>query len=131
MRNELAQFKVNIGWTINLKNYTHSLNLVSNHQNLLDQVQAELEKEKEVLSDSDKRIAELQNTFKTKTAQSTEIQLEISKINHEIEKVQRDKEVAERTVLRLENEHEWILNQRRYVYFSRKFLSIILITLLL
>ena len=85
-------------------------------KSLLDQAQIELEKEKEMLSAFDEEIAELQMAVKTKTAQIAEAQLEMSKINHEIEKLQRDKELAQQAVLRMENEHDWILNQKQYVY---------------
>jgi len=82
---------------------------------LLDQVQAELEKEREILSAFDEEIAELQAAVKTKTAQLAEAQLEMSKINHEIEKFRRDKEVTQRAVSLMENEHDWISNQKQYV----------------
>jgi structural maintenance of chromosome 2 len=85
---------------------------------LLDQVQAELEKEREILSAFDEEIAELQAAVKTKAAQLAETQLEMSKINHEIEKFQRDKIVTQQAVSRMENEHDWILNQKQYVYFT-------------
>ncbi|RGB44102.1 putative nuclear condensin complex subunit Smc2 [Rhizophagus diaphanus] len=91
MRNELDQFK-----------------------NSLEQAQAELEKEREILSAFDEEIVELQAAVKAKTAQLTEAQLEMSKINHDIEKVQKDVVAAQQNVLRMENEHDWILNQRQH-----------------
>ncbi|GBC02978.1 hypothetical protein RclHR1_04910011 [Rhizophagus clarus] len=91
LRNELDQFK-----------------------NSLDQVQAELEKEREILSAFDEEIVEFQTAVKAKTSQLTEAQLEMSKINHDIEKVQKDVVAAQQSVLRMENEHDWIVNQRQH-----------------
>jgi hypothetical protein len=43
----------------------------------------------------------------------------MSKTNHDIEIVQKDVVAAQQDVLRMENEHDWILNQRQYVYFAK------------
>ncbi|CAI2175919.1 7498_t:CDS:10 [Funneliformis geosporum] len=83
-------------------------------KSLLHQAQTEFEKEREMISAFDGEISELQNAVKTKTAEMTEIKLEMSKINHEAEKLQRDKEASQQVILQMESEHDWILNQKHH-----------------
>ena len=87
-------------------------------KNSLDQSQSELEKERGILSAFDEEIVELKAAVKTKTAQLTEAHLEMSKINHDNEKFQRDQVAAQKVILQMENEHDWILNQKQYVRFQ-------------
>ena len=80
---------------------------------MLVQTQAELEKERKILSDFDKKIAMFEAAVKTKSAQVAEIQLEMSKTKHEIEKFQRDKEEAQQAILQMESNYDWILYQKQ------------------
>ncbi|CAG8512325.1 121_t:CDS:10 [Funneliformis mosseae] len=89
-------------------------NELDRFKSLLHKTQTELEKEREVLSAFDGEIAEIQIVIKTKTAQMTETQLEMSKINHEVENLQRDMNASQQVILQMESEHTWILNQKHH-----------------
>ncbi|CAG8468833.1 11655_t:CDS:10 [Ambispora gerdemannii] len=85
---------------------------ISKFEGCLNEAQAALQKEREKLTAFDEEIKELQAAQKNKTSQMTETQLEMSKINHEVERFFKEKQVAEQAVQRMEAEHEWILDQK-------------------
>ncbi|KAG9296374.1 hypothetical protein G9A89_014966 [Geosiphon pyriformis] len=83
-------------------------------QAIVDQTQLELHKEREMLSAFDEEIKELETAHKFKVSQLTEAQLEMSKINHEVERFLREKQAAQQAVLAMERDYEWIVDQKHH-----------------
>lgn len=50
--------------------------------------------------------------MKSKGSQITEGGLEMQKLGHQLEKLQKDQQVAAQTVAHMENEHEWIADEK-------------------
>lgn len=73
----------------------------------------ELEKEREKLSAFDEELGELQNAFRTKNNQLNNIQLEITNLNHEVDKILREKEMSQQIVQQMERENDWIAHQKQ------------------
>ncbi|CAG8798302.1 9484_t:CDS:2, partial [Racocetra persica] len=78
--------------------------------------QSELDNERNILSAFDEEIKELQTAIKTKTAQTTEVQLEISRINHELERFLKEKQTAQQAILQMEQNYDWIIQQKQLTY---------------
>lgn len=74
---------------------------------------AELEKEREKLSAFDEELGELQNAFRSKTNQLNDAQLKITNINHEVDKILREKEMAQQIIQQMERENDWIAHQKQ------------------
>ncbi|CAG8737531.1 1526_t:CDS:10, partial [Cetraspora pellucida] len=87
---------------------------LSNLKSSLDNAQSELDNERNILSAFDEEIKELQTAIKTKTAQTTEVQLEISRINHELERFLKEKQTAQQAVLQMEQNYDWIIQQKQF-----------------
>ncbi|CAG8703790.1 2219_t:CDS:2, partial [Racocetra fulgida] len=89
---------------------------LSNLKSSLDSAQSELDNERNILSAFDEEIKELQTAIKTKTAQTTEVQLEISRINHELERFLKEKQTAQQAILQMEQNYDWIIQQKQLTY---------------
>ncbi|KAF0485005.1 putative nuclear condensin complex subunit Smc2 [Gigaspora margarita] len=87
---------------------------LSNLKSSLDNAQSELDNERNILSAFDEEIKELQAAIKTKTAQMTEVQLEISRINHELERFLKEKQTAQQAILQMEQNYDWIIQQKHH-----------------
>ncbi|CAG8465644.1 10085_t:CDS:10, partial [Dentiscutata heterogama] len=87
---------------------------LSDLKSSLDNAQSELDNERNILSAFDEEIKELQTAIKTKTAQMTEVQLEISRINHELERFLKEKQTAQQAILQMEQNYDWIIQQKHH-----------------
>ncbi|RAH84167.1 RecF/RecN/SMC protein [Aspergillus japonicus CBS 114.51] len=77
-----------------------------------DIAQAQLEDERAKLTGFDNELRELEVAMKSKGSQITEGGLEMQKLGHQLEKLQKDQQVAAQTVAHMENEHEWIADEK-------------------
>lgn len=57
-------------------------------------------------------IQELEIVYKKKSAELVDINLEIQKIQHEMERHQKDQQGSRQIVENLENEHPWIADEK-------------------
>lgn len=73
---------------------------------------AHLEDERAKLTGFDDEIRELEETRQSKNAQLTEGSLEMQKLGHQVEKLQKDQQVAAQAVSYMEEEHEWIADEK-------------------
>ena len=73
-----------------------------------DVAQAELTDEQAKLSSFDDELRELEKAKSRKAKQKTEESLEVQKLQHAVEKAQKELQVASQTVTALEKEHDWI-----------------------
>ncbi|CAJ0748244.1 13808_t:CDS:10, partial [Entrophospora sp. SA101] len=85
---------------------------MTTNKEMYDNALIELEKEREKLSAFDEELGELQNAFRAKTNQLNNIQLEITNLNHEVDKVLREKGMSQQIVQQMERENDWIAHQK-------------------
>ncbi|KAH0562707.1 hypothetical protein GP486_002623 [Trichoglossum hirsutum] len=74
----------------------------------LDIAQARLEDEKSKLSGFDDELRALEEASRSKASRITEEGLEMQRLGHQIEKFHKEQQAAAQTVAQMENEHEWI-----------------------
>ncbi|KAJ5305363.1 uncharacterized protein N7443_005023 [Penicillium atrosanguineum] len=79
-----------------------------------DIVQAQLEDERAKLTGFDEELRELEETMKSKSSQITEEGLEMQKLGHQLEKLQKDQHTAAQAVSHMEQEHEWIADEKEH-----------------
>ncbi|KAJ6013871.1 RecF/RecN/SMC [Penicillium herquei] len=77
-----------------------------------DIAQAQLEDERAKLTGFDEEMRELERTIKSKSSQITEEGLEMQKLGHQLEKLQKDQHNASQAVAHMEQEHEWIADEK-------------------
>ncbi|KAJ5702756.1 hypothetical protein N7488_010304 [Penicillium malachiteum] len=77
-----------------------------------DIAQAQLEDERAKLTGFDDEMRELERTIKSKSSQITEEGLEMQKLGHQLEKLQKDQHTASQAVAHMEQEHEWIADEK-------------------
>ncbi|KAL4778337.1 RecF/RecN/SMC [Aspergillus varians] len=77
-----------------------------------DMAQAHLEDERAKLTGFDDELRDLEKTMQTKNSQITEDGLEMQKLGHQLEKLQKEQNAAEQAVAHLEGEHEWIEDEK-------------------
>ncbi|CAJ0755906.1 15142_t:CDS:2 [Entrophospora sp. SA101] len=105
------------------KNYDNNIKQLENeadsmrtemttNKEMYDNALIELEKEREKLSAFDEELGELQNAFRAKTNQLNNIQLEITNLNHEVDKVLQEKGMSQQIVQQMERENDWIMHQK-------------------
>nr|CAG8533061.1 1755_t:CDS:2 [Entrophospora candida] len=75
---------------------------MTTNKEMYDNALIELEKEREKLSAFDEELGELQNAFRAKTNQLNNIQLEITNLNHEVDKVLQEKGMSQQIVQQME-----------------------------
>lgn len=73
---------------------------------------AHLEDERAKLTGFDDEIRELEETMQSKNSQLTEGSLDMQKLGHQVEKLQKDQQVAAQAVSYMEEEHEWIADEK-------------------
>ena len=73
-----------------------------------DTAQAQLNQERAKLTGFDEELRSLEDAVRSKSAQITEEGLETQKLGHQVEKLQKDKQLATQVLLQMEKEHEWI-----------------------
>lgn len=74
--------------------------------------QAELADEQAKLTGFDDELRSLEEAKSSKSKRITEESLEIQKLGHALEKSQKDKTAAAQLVASLENEHDWIADEK-------------------
>ncbi|KAL4797066.1 RecF/RecN/SMC [Aspergillus venezuelensis] len=77
-----------------------------------DIAQAHLEDERAKLTGFDDELRDLEKTMQSKNSQITEEGLEMQKLGHQLEKLQKEQNAAEQAVAHLEEEHEWIADEK-------------------
>lgn len=77
-----------------------------------DIAQAHLDDERAKLTGFDEELRELEQTMQAKNSQITEEGLELQKLGHQLEKLQKDQQAAAQTVAHMEEEHEWIEDEK-------------------
>lgn len=71
-----------------------------------------LDDERAKLTGFDEELKSLEDASKAKSAQIAEEALEVQKLGHVLERLQRDKQVASQILSQMEKEHEWIEEER-------------------
>jgi structural maintenance of chromosome 2 len=64
------------------------------------------------LTGFDEELRELEEAMQSKSSQITEEGLEAQKLGHQLEKLQKDQYTASQAVAHMEQEHEWIADER-------------------
>ncbi|KAJ6155916.1 hypothetical protein N7497_004801 [Penicillium chrysogenum] len=77
-----------------------------------DIAQAQLDDERAKLTGFDEELRELEEAMKSKSSQITEDALEAQKLGHQLEKLQKDQYTASQAVAHMEQEHEWIADEK-------------------
>ncbi|KAF7122508.1 hypothetical protein CNMCM5793_000533 [Aspergillus hiratsukae] len=77
-----------------------------------DIAQAQLEDERAKLTGFDEELRELEEAIKSKNSRITEEGLEMQKLGHQLEKLQKEQQAAAQTVAHMEAEHEWIADEK-------------------
>lgn len=81
-------------------------------QNAHDQVQARLADERAKLTGYDEELRSLDDTARSKASRITEEGLEMQRLSHAIEKSQKEHSAASQTLAQMENEHDWISDEK-------------------
>ncbi|RDW90794.1 condensin subunit SMC2 [Aspergillus mulundensis] len=77
-----------------------------------DIAQAHLDDERAKLTGFDDELRDLDRTMQSKNSQITEEGLDMQKLGHQLEKLQKEQSAAEQAVAHLEEEHEWIADEK-------------------
>jgi structural maintenance of chromosome 2 len=77
-----------------------------------DEAQAHLEEEQAKLSGFDDELRSIEQASRSKSSQITEEGLEMQKLVHQIEKFDKEQQAALQSLKALENEHEFIADER-------------------
>ncbi|KAJ6077417.1 uncharacterized protein N7446_000353 [Penicillium canescens] len=77
-----------------------------------DVAQAQLDDERAKLTGFDEELRELEEAMQSKSSQITEEGLEAQKLGHQLEKLQKDQYTASQAVAHMEQEHEWIADEK-------------------
>ncbi|GAB1191269.1 hypothetical protein APSETT444_000441 [Aspergillus pseudonomiae] len=77
-----------------------------------DIAQAHLDDERAKLTGFDEELRELEQTMQAKNSQITEEGLDLQKLGHQLDKLQKDQQAAAQTVAHMEEEHEWIEDEK-------------------
>ncbi|RKP27033.1 hypothetical protein SYNPS1DRAFT_27308 [Syncephalis pseudoplumigaleata] len=81
-------------------------------QHELEELKATLRTERDLQSGFAEEIKEIEAIHKRKSDQTTELQLEMQRLNHELERYQLDRHKTEREAESLEKKYPWIMEQR-------------------
>ena len=74
--------------------------------------QAQLDDERAKLTGFDEELRELEEAMQSKNSRITEEGLEMQKLGHQLEKLQKDQNTAAQAVSYMEEEHEWIADEK-------------------
>ncbi|KAL3470624.1 RecF/RecN/SMC [Aspergillus californicus] len=77
-----------------------------------DIAQAHLDDERAKLTGFDDELRDLEKTMQSKNAQITEEGLDMQKLGHKLEKIQKEQQAAAQAVAHLEQQHEWIADEK-------------------
>ncbi|KAG0322604.1 Structural maintenance of chromosomes protein 2 [Linnemannia gamsii] len=78
----------------------------------LEKAQADFEKEKAQLSAYDEEMKELEALAKHKAKTLADSRLELQNVTHETDRLSKEKQALSRTIKELEDEHDWIMDQK-------------------
>jgi structural maintenance of chromosome 2 len=78
----------------------------------LEELKTTLKIEQDLQSGFAEEIKEIETIHKRKSSQMTELQVEMQRLNHEVERYQSDRYKTERETEALEQQHPWIFEQR-------------------
>ncbi|KAF8942673.1 Structural maintenance of chromosomes protein 2 [Haplosporangium gracile] len=81
-------------------------------ETVLEKAQAEFEREKAQLSAYDEELKELEALAKLKAKSLADSRLELQNITHETDRLSKEKQALSTTMKDLEEEHDWIMDQR-------------------
>lgn len=95
-----------------MKFYASFMSITNRQKESHDIAQAQLEDERAKLTGFDDELRELEETTHAKNSQITEESLEMQKLGHHLEKLQKDQQVAASAVAHMEEEHEWIADEK-------------------
>lgn len=84
-------------------------------QQELNKAQENLEQERQLISAVNEELKELERLHKQKSSEVTDHNLEIQKLEHEMDRQNREHQHSRDMVASLEEEHEWIADQKQYV----------------
>ncbi|KAL0094637.1 RecF/RecN/SMC [Phycomyces blakesleeanus] len=98
-------------YTQNAQNLVTEMNII---QSNIEEAQNDLEQETAALNAHNEELKELDSMHKIKSSEVIEYGLEAQKITHEIERYQKEQQGAQQMVADLENQHDWILDQKQF-----------------
>ncbi|KAL9058441.1 MAG: hypothetical protein Q9162_001736 [Coniocarpon cinnabarinum] len=84
----------------------------SNVKDAHDTAQAQLDDERAKLTGFDEELKSLEEATTSKTTQISDDSLEIQKLGHALEKIQKDRQIAAQFLATLEKEHDWIADEQ-------------------
>ncbi|KAL8740471.1 MAG: hypothetical protein Q9190_006833 [Brigantiaea leucoxantha] len=84
----------------------------SQNKDAHDMAQSRLDDERAKLSSFDEELRELENASRSKNSRIMEEGLEMQKLSHQIEKSQKEQQVAGQSLAQMEQEHEWIQDEK-------------------
>ncbi|KAI4265875.1 MAG: hypothetical protein L6R38_009118 [Xanthoria sp. 2 TBL-2021] len=77
-----------------------------------DLAQASLDDERSKLTGFDEELKALENVSRSKASRITEEGLEMQKLTHQVEKSQKEQQAASQSLKQMENEHDWIVDEK-------------------
>ncbi|KAI8086313.1 uncharacterized protein BX664DRAFT_335502 [Halteromyces radiatus] len=79
-----------------------------------DEAKSKLEYEINLMNSYNEEIQELEAVIKAKSSEMVDVNLKVQKIQHDMDRFQKDQQGARQTIENLENEHEWIADQKEF-----------------
>ena len=96
------------------KQLAHNMTLeMEELQARAEEAQTNLERETEIINAQNEELQELEALHKSKSSDLVELKLEIQKINHEMERHQKEQQTTHQIVDDLEKQHPWIADQKQ------------------
>lgn len=79
-----------------------------------EEAQARLSTERAKLTGFDEELQSLEDATRSKSSRVTEEGLEMHRLSHIIEKSQKEQNAAKQTLLHMESEHDWIMDEKDF-----------------
>ena len=79
-----------------------------------EEVQARLVSERAKLTGFDQELESLEDTTRSKSSRIAEEGLELQKLSHATEKIQKDQNAAKQILVQMETEHDWISDKESF-----------------
>ncbi|KAI8973317.1 hypothetical protein BDF20DRAFT_824084 [Mycotypha africana] len=80
----------------------------------LEEAKEELENESRILNAHNEEFKELCDAYDRKSAEVVELNLQLQKISHEIERIQKERQQSEQMIREMEKQYDWILDEKQY-----------------
>ncbi|KAL9611563.1 MAG: hypothetical protein Q9167_003810 [Letrouitia subvulpina] len=77
-----------------------------------DTAQARLDDERAKLTGFDEELRSLEDVSRSKASRITEESLEMQKLTHQIDKCQKEQQLARQSLAQMEQEHDWIVDEK-------------------